>query len=109
MRIANMKALACMGALALAASAAAGCAAERPSRNGVFNENQYVRKDFLIQAGDGSNKDTGWMIRSTVVQASSPNPLGGFLDLTPGIGGPTVPGRTLKGSHVMGPVHSESP
>ena len=26
---------------------AAGCVSQRPSRNGVFNENQYVRKDFL--------------------------------------------------------------
>ena len=30
-----------------------GCVADRPSRNGVFNENQYVRKDFLDRPGDG--------------------------------------------------------
>ena len=34
--------------------AASGCVADRPSRNGVFNENQYIRKDFLVANGDGT-------------------------------------------------------
>jgi hypothetical protein len=32
-------------------SASWGCVADRPSRNGVFNENQYVRKAFLVRKG----------------------------------------------------------
>jgi hypothetical protein len=63
----------------LVASAAGsfGCVASRDSRNGVFNENQYVRKDFLIRP-DTSGNDSGWMIRASVNKVSSPNPLGGF-------------------------------
>src|SRR5580692_10483966 len=52
-----------------------GCVADRPSRNGVFNENQYVRKDFLVQPGTGGAGDPGWYMKATVVQASTPNPL----------------------------------
>ena len=40
-----MRALLAVGALSLA-SASWGCVADRPSRNGVFDENQYIRKDF---------------------------------------------------------------
>ncbi len=80
MRIANIKALACMGALVIAASAAAGCAAERPSRNGVFNENIYLRKAFLIRPGEVDDKgnakeDPGWVIKSTILETVTPNPL----------------------------------
>jgi hypothetical protein len=80
MRIANMKALACMGALALVASAASGCAAERPSRNGVFNENIYLRKAFLIRPGEVDDKgapkeDPGWVMKATVLETITPNPL----------------------------------
>jgi len=53
-----------------------GCVEQRPSRNGVFNENQYVRKDFLIAPGDGSTPDPGWFVKSTITQTSTPNPLG---------------------------------
>jgi hypothetical protein len=54
-----------------------GCVSDRPSRNGVFNENQYVRKDFLIRPGTSdTNPDPGWMLKATVTQTSSPNPLG---------------------------------
>jgi hypothetical protein len=61
-------------------SASWGCVADRPSRNGVFNENQYVRKDFLVRpataAADGKPAvDNGWMLRATVLSASTPNPL----------------------------------
>jgi hypothetical protein len=51
-----------------------GCVGDRPSRNGVFNENQYVRKDFLVQSGTGGG-DPGWYMKATIVQTSTPNPL----------------------------------
>jgi hypothetical protein len=54
--------------------AAQGCVADRPSRNGVFNENQYIRKDFLVQPGTGGG-DPGWYMKATIVQTSDPNPL----------------------------------
>ena len=63
---------------ALAAiSASWGCVADRPSRNGVFNENQYVRKDFLIRPGDSSKPDNGWFLKATIPSTSTPNPLAG--------------------------------
>src|SRR5277367_2090915 len=51
-----------------------GCVADRPSRNGVFDENQYLRKDFLVQSGTGGG-DPGWYMKATIVQTSDPNPL----------------------------------
>ena len=59
-----------------------GCVADRPSRNGVFNENQYVRKDFLVRPGDldsaGKPKpDVGWLMKATITSTSTPNPLAG--------------------------------
>ena len=37
--------------------ATAGCVQNRAARNGVFNENQYLRKDFLVRpAGDATDK-----------------------------------------------------
>ena len=59
-----------------------GCVADRPSRNGVFNENQYIRKSFLVQdiGADGKpTTDPGWMLKATVTEVSSPNPLGGNI------------------------------
>ncbi len=56
-------------------SALWGCVADRPSRNGVFSENQYLRKDFLVQPGDGNAPDRGWFVKSTIVATSTPNPL----------------------------------
>ncbi len=81
-----------VGALTLAvgASCAMGCVADRPSRNGVFNENQYVRKAFLVRAAengpDGKPKeDPGWLLKSTIMQVSSPNLLGsGLFGVFPG-------------------------
>ena len=61
------------GALASLCSAS-GCVADRPSRNGVFNENQYVRKDFLIRPGSGG-VDPGWFMKATITATSVPNPL----------------------------------
>src|ERR1700679_2698995 len=78
------------GAL-VAVALASGCVADRPSRNGVFNENQYLRKDFLTT--DGTHPDPGWFFKATVTQVSSPNPLGG-LEIWPAVdgGGATGPG-----------------
>jgi hypothetical protein len=60
------------GALA-SLCAANGCVADRPTRNGVFNENQYLRKDFLIRPGSGGT-DPGWFMKSTILATSVPNP-----------------------------------
>ncbi len=71
---------------ALALAALCGCVQTRPSRNGVFNENQYARKDFLIRNGDGTSVDNGWFSQATIVAVSTPNLLGGFgIDVEPGI------------------------
>src|SRR5215467_6201386 len=53
-----------------------GCVADRPSRNGVFNENQYLRKSFIIRPGDDTKPDNGWMLKATIVTASEPNVFG---------------------------------
>jgi hypothetical protein len=80
MKTSTFRALFAVGALA-AVVAASGCVADRPSRNGVFNENQYVRKDFLTT--DGTHPDPGWFLKATVTQVSTPNPLSG-LGVFPG-------------------------
>ena len=41
-----------------------GCVADRPSRNGVFNENQYLRKDFLIQGDRPERRHAGAATRA---------------------------------------------
>jgi hypothetical protein len=71
-----------MGALATVA-AAFGCVADRPSRNGVFNENQYLKKSFMIAPGDGNSVDQGWFLKATVLSVSTPNPFGA-LGIAPG-------------------------
>lgn len=77
----NKLALACMAALSLGASVVTGCAGDRPLRNGVPNENLYLRKAFIIKPGevDPVTKkpaaDPGWMLKATVVETSTPNPL----------------------------------
>lgn len=60
-----------------------GCVQQRPSRNGVFNENQYVRKDFLIRNADGKS-DPGWMLKATVTEVSTPDPLGDVIGIFAG-------------------------
>ncbi|MGD0524932.1 MAG: zinc-dependent metalloprotease, partial [Polyangiaceae bacterium] len=62
-----------LAAVAAVIAGAQGCVADRPSRNGVFDENQYIRKDFLIQPGTGGG-DPGWFMKATIVQTSTPNP-----------------------------------
>lgn len=61
----------------LAAATLTSCVQSREPRNGVFNENVYLRKDFLIRSGDGDNTtDPGWMLKATIISTSSPNPFG---------------------------------
>jgi hypothetical protein len=69
-----------MAALSLAVSAVTGCAADRPLRNGVPNEELFLRKAFIIRPGvdstpDKPAEDDGWMLKATVMQTSTPNPL----------------------------------
>jgi uncharacterized protein DUF4953 len=64
------------GLFALAVTSFSGCVADRPSRNGVFNENQYLRKSFIIRPGDDTSPDNGWLLKATIVSASEPNVFG---------------------------------
>jgi hypothetical protein len=83
--ITKRKVLSRMALVALFASM--NCVSARPSRNGVFNENQYVRKDFLIRSGtDATSTDPGWFMMASVTAASTPNPLAnvGGAGLFPG-------------------------
>lgn len=84
-----MKSLFAIAALGLACAAASGCVTSRPARNGVFNENIYLRKDFLVRGTGADGKplpDPGWMLEATITGTSSPNPLGGSpFNLYPGI------------------------
>jgi hypothetical protein len=79
------------GALLVLGVTSAGCVADRPARNGVFNENQYVRKDFLIQGvdinGNAQGTDPGWLVRAAVTEVSTPNLFAG-MDLFSGVEGP---------------------
>ena len=77
-----------VGVLATVAAVGPACVSQRPSRNGVFNENQYIRKDFLVRAGDGSTTDNGWFLKVTIMETSQPNPLGASV-LVPGYEGQT--------------------
>jgi hypothetical protein len=72
----NLASLLVVGAMAVVAAVGQGCVAQRPSRNGVFNENQYIRKEFLVRAADAA-ADNGWYFKATVLDSSQPNPLGG--------------------------------
>jgi hypothetical protein len=67
-----LRAFLAVGALAIGCASSA-CVADRPSRNGVFNENQYIRKDFLIRSGTGGT-DPGWFMKTTLVSSTTPNP-----------------------------------
>lgn len=63
--------------LTLAASvlyASAGCVSSRDVRNGVFDENQYLRKSMLVNPETDAT-DPPWILQGTVEQVSSPNPL----------------------------------
>ena len=71
-----------IAALTTAAIGSQGCVTSRDARNGVFNENQYLRKDFLVRGADAAT-DPGWYMKATVVQTSTPNPFAN-LDLFTG-------------------------
>ncbi len=80
------------GTLLLAGVVGSGCVADRPSRNGVFDENQYVRKDFLIQGTDANGNapgiDPGWFLKTTVTEVSTPNLLGSAIGVDSGVAAP---------------------
>lgn len=59
-----------------------GCVDSRASRTGVFDENQYIRKDFLIRGTDDT--DPGWIMKATVTNVSTPNPFSGGFNIFPG-------------------------
>jgi len=69
---ANFRAVLALTALVMAVS----CVTQRPARNGVFNENQYLRKSFIVRPGDGSAPDSGWLLKATITDASAPNVFG---------------------------------
>src|SRR5262249_40110148 len=78
--------------LALAVGGAMGCARDRPARNGVFNENHYLRKSFIVRPGEAGadgkpQEDSGWVLKATVTDVSTPNPLGGNLGVFAGTQG----------------------
>ncbi len=77
----QLKAFLGFGALSLLGGtfggATMGCVADRPSRNAVFDENQYIRKDWLVRDGDSTKPDNGWMLKATITEASEPNVFGG--------------------------------
>jgi hypothetical protein len=64
-----------LAAALLACTLSAACVADRPSRNGVFNENQYLRKDFLVAPATPGAKDEGWFVKTTILETSTPNVL----------------------------------
>jgi hypothetical protein len=62
------------------------CVQSRPSRNGVFDENQYVRKDFIVGPATAGTEDPGWILKATFTEVGTPNPLGSdVFGVTPGI------------------------
>ena len=70
--------IAVLAGLCASSAGTSGCVSDRPSRNGVFNENQYLRKAFIVRPSDGSSVDNGWMMQATIVSTSTPNPLAGI-------------------------------
>ncbi len=78
---------------AAAFQATASCVQTRPARNGVPNENQYLRKDFIIGPANSTTPDPGWWLLGTIVSVSTPNPLGSQFELSPGISSGALPVR----------------
>ena len=81
MKLTNSRTFFATAALAVGSSVYMGCVADRPSRNGVFSENQYIRKAFLVQPVDAkaNEQDNGWLLKATVVDVTTPNALGGDM------------------------------
>src|SRR5690349_8022743 len=66
--------------LMLAALALVACVDHRPLRNGLSDDAVYLGKSDVTAANpkiEGST-DLGWLMKVTVVSASSPNPLGDY-------------------------------
>ena len=58
--------------LSVLALSIAACVQSRDPRNGVFNENVYLRKDFLIRSGaDTTSTDPGWFLKATIIATSA--------------------------------------
>ncbi len=73
---------------------AVACVQTRPARNGVPNEHQYLRKDFLVGAPNATTPDPGWWLKGTIVSISTPNPLGSASwGISPGIDSGAIPVR----------------
>jgi hypothetical protein len=53
----------------------AGCSGT-PAVSSPLNDRQYLEKSFLLDVGDGGQAEPGWFVKSTIVAASTPNPLG---------------------------------
>lgn len=77
----NVFASTCLFGLAVGVSVVTGCAGDRPLRNGVPNEQLFLRKSFIIRPGTGATpteqeaNDAGWFLKGTVYKTSTPNPL----------------------------------
>ena len=63
-------------ALLTAAAILAGCVEHRPIRNGLRNESVYLDKSTLMATPEG--RETNWLMKATVVGASSPNVVGDY-------------------------------
>lgn len=61
-----------------------GCVSQRPSRNGVFNENVYIRKAFLTRSATSTETDPGWLLKASVTAVSTPDPLGDIFGIFAG-------------------------
>jgi hypothetical protein len=67
MKLNNKLALAAVAGLSIGSSVITGCAADRPLRNGVPNEELFLRKSFIVRPGvDGTaaapTEDDGWIL-----------------------------------------------
>ncbi|MFO0661990.1 MAG: hypothetical protein U0165_19485 [Polyangiaceae bacterium] len=61
-----------------------GCVSQRPSRNGVFNDNIYIKKEFLTRGSQSTEADPGWLLKATVTSVSTPDPLGDVFGIFAG-------------------------
>lgn len=64
-----------------AATLLASCVDHRPIRNGLRDESIYLDKAKLtnVNPKDVESGDDGWLMKFTVVKASSPNPAGDYV------------------------------
>lgn len=67
--------------IAVSLAALAACVDHRPIRNGLLDESVYLTKAELTDENpklEPGNRDEGWLFKTTVVKASSPNFLGDY-------------------------------